>query len=74
MDAHYISHLLLPVIYRELAADQLDPIFEALKLDSKLLQEFQELKTAQTALVPLSIEPAPSSVAFLLAYSRIGME
>lgn len=70
MDAHYTSNFLLSVIYRELPADQLDPIFEALKLDEKLRTEFLMLKETKQKLSAIKLEPAQSSIDRILAYSR----
>jgi hypothetical protein len=70
MDPYYISNLLLPVIYRELPSDQLEPIFEALKIDEKLRSEFIRLKEAKQALPALHMEPAQSSIDRIMAFAR----
>jgi hypothetical protein len=70
MNTQYTSNLLLPVLYRELPADQLEPIFQALKLDEKLRDEFFRLKEAKQSLQQVRIEPAQSSIDRILAYSR----
>ena len=70
MDAHYTSLHLLPIIYRELPPDQLDPLFKALQLDERLRAEFHKLKAAKLALPALSIEPAQKTIDSILAYSR----
>jgi hypothetical protein len=70
MDAHYTSNLLLPLLYRELPVDQLDPIFEALKIDDRLRAEFVSLRQAKQALSSLRLEPRQSCIDNIMAFSR----
>jgi hypothetical protein len=70
MKTPYISHLLLSVIYRELPAEQLEPIFQALNLDEKLRNEFFSLKNAKQAMPALHLEPAQSSLDRIMAIAR----
>jgi hypothetical protein len=69
MESPYNLHL-LPVIYRELNPDQLDPIFEALKIDERLRNEFLRLKVAKAALLPLNLEPSDACISKIMDYSR----
>ncbi len=74
MSPHYTTDYLqlLSVLYRELPTDQLEPIFQALKLDEKLRAEFLRLRETKQSLQSLRLEPAQSSIDRILAYAQAG--